>query len=100
VRRFAGGKRVPPRGRGGGGEPRGGGKRGLSRFSLVIGRVHNLWLGLGRVGCADLDLARLHDLRKLADEFDGQQSVRELGAGDANVIGEAEVTFEAALGNA
>jgi hypothetical protein len=86
--------------RGGRGGRAASGSGGLSRFCFVVRRIHDFRLGLGR-GCgADFDFARLQEFRKLADKIDRQQAVLQLGAGDANVVGEAEAALKAALGNA
>src|SRR5690606_1888485 len=69
-------------------------------FCFVVSRVHYFRLGLGR-GCrVDLDFARLQQFRKLADEIDRQQAVLQLGAGDANVVSEAEAALKAAFSDA
>jgi hypothetical protein len=48
----------------------------------------------------DLDLARLQEFGKLANETDRQEAVFQLGAGDADVVGQAEAAFKTALGDA
>src|SRR5688572_10618268 len=63
-----------------------------SRGAIIVPKLscrelRGLGVDLPGVGIADLDLARLHGLRDLADEIDVQQAVLQRGAGHLDVVG-------------
>src|SRR6185503_6690083 len=49
---------------------------------------------------ADIDLPRLHRLGDLADQFDRQQAVLQVGAAHLDVVGQRETALERAIGDA
>src|ERR1700759_985599 len=65
--------------------------------AFVLGRF-GLRLRLDGAGAAgiDLDLARLHRVRNLADEGDGEQAVLHLGALDPDEVGKLEAALQRA----
>ena len=66
----------------------------LGGFLLIV--VEQLLARRGR----NFDPARFHLFRQLADEIDVQEAVFEIGAGDLDMVGKAELTDEAAPGDA
>ena len=56
-----------------------------------------LWRVSHWSGCR---FARLHCLRDLSNQVDGQQTIGQIGAGNADLIGKFESVFKRSAGNA
>src|SRR5437773_11973246 len=70
---------------------------GFAESSCRLGRLVLDHLG---PATADLDRAGLHGLRNLADQFDAEHAVHQIGAGDLDVVGQLQPALERAARDA
>ena len=82
------GERLPAPAKGSGG--------GGFRLALILNFGLRLTLDLRSRACVDLDLARLHRVRNLTHQIDGEQTILQVRVLDTHEIGQLEAALERA----